>query len=76
MGIREDYPYVDNVNWLKWTELRKEGDEMAVSARDIPIDSYPYQPKRERFLHRRWEMAEKQGMIKIEQEAVKWVSGK
>jgi hypothetical protein len=73
MAIREDYPYIDNREWLKWTEIRKEREAMKVSARDIPIKDYPYQPeKREKSLHPRWATAEKLGIIKIEQETVRW----
>ncbi len=72
-AIREDYPYVDNRDWLKWTRVRRQGEAMEVSARDVPIESYPYQPeKRDRYLHPRWETVEKLGMVKIEKEAVKW----
>lgn len=72
-AIREDYPYVDNKDWLKWTEVKKEGETMKVSARDIPITDYPYQPGiREKYLHPRWATVEKLGMVKIEQEKVKW----
>lgn len=42
--FREDYPETDNENWLKWVMIRKNGQEMDVFARDIPIEHYPVQP--------------------------------
>lgn len=72
-AIREDYPYVDNRNWLKWTEVRKEGEAMQVGAIDVPIESYACRPEsRDRSLHARWQTVEELGMVKIEQESVRW----
>ena len=72
-AIREDYPYVDNRDWLQWTRVRKRGEVMEVGTRDVPIASYLYQPESQgRYLHPRWETVEKLGMVRIEKEAVKW----
>ncbi len=35
--IREDYPFIDNLNWLKWVVLKKDQDKMKVWTEDIPI---------------------------------------
>ncbi|MBI4330967.1 MAG: FAD-binding protein [Chloroflexi bacterium] len=72
-AIREDFPYVDNQGWLKWTEVRNEGKAMRVTARDVPIWGYPYQPEnRQRYLHPRWETAASLGMVRVEDEVVRW----
>ncbi len=42
--VREDYPAMDNVNWLKWIVLKDEGGEIAVSTEDIPIARYLIRP--------------------------------
>jgi succinate dehydrogenase/fumarate reductase flavoprotein subunit len=42
--LREDYPAMDNENWLKWIVLKKMDDRMVLSTEDIPFDLYPYQP--------------------------------
>jgi hypothetical protein len=42
--IREDFPEVDNVNWLKWIVLENKGGEMSVTTEDIPIERYPIKP--------------------------------
>ena len=42
--IREDYPYRDDKNWLRWTIVRKIDGKTVVSAEDIPIDIYKYRP--------------------------------
>lgn len=41
---REDYPEVDNKNWLKWIVLKDTNGEMKCSTEDIPIEKYPYKP--------------------------------
>lgn len=44
--IREDYPEIDNENWLKWIEFKKGADgEPDKSYCDIPFDTYPIQPE-------------------------------
>lgn len=60
--LREDYPYMDNINWLKWTRLELEGETMALWAEDIPVDRYKLQPKREKVLHKVFEVATKRGV--------------
>jgi len=43
--FREDYPYTDNINWLKWIMVKKEKEEMKVWAEEFPT---PYiEPPRE-----------------------------
>ncbi|MCF0229642.1 MAG: FAD-dependent oxidoreductase [Parasporobacterium sp.] len=39
--LREDYPVMDNENWLKWIIVKNENGEMTLSTKDIPIDTYP-----------------------------------
>jgi succinate dehydrogenase / fumarate reductase flavoprotein subunit len=43
--FREDYPMTDNLNWLKWIMVQKEGEHMKVWAEEFPT---PYiDPPRE-----------------------------
>ena len=42
---REDFPEIDNKNWLKWIILLNDNGEMKLSTEDIPIDRYPYKPQ-------------------------------
>ncbi len=43
--FREDYPLTDNINWLKWIMVKKEGARMKVWAEEFPT---PYiNPPRE-----------------------------
>jgi succinate dehydrogenase/fumarate reductase flavoprotein subunit len=42
--IREDYPEIDNKNWLKWIIVKKVNEEMTLYTEDVPIDKYPYKP--------------------------------
>jgi succinate dehydrogenase/fumarate reductase flavoprotein subunit len=41
---REDYPEVDNRNWLKWIALHDSDGEMTTSLEDIPVNRYPIRP--------------------------------
>ncbi len=42
---REDFPYRDDIDWLKWVIVRKDRREgMAVRFEPIPIDEYPIKP--------------------------------
>ncbi|MCF0120182.1 MAG: FAD-binding protein, partial [Oscillospiraceae bacterium] len=36
--LREDYPEMDNVNWLKWITVKNVDGEMVLGADDVPID--------------------------------------
>jgi succinate dehydrogenase/fumarate reductase flavoprotein subunit len=49
--FRVDFPYRDDVNWLKWVVLRKESEDgVSVSTPDVPFERYPIRPdKRERI---------------------------
>ncbi len=47
--LKEDYPYTDNINWLKWIRLKKEDGKMRLWTDDIEFKKLA--PKRERFLH-------------------------
>jgi len=42
--LREDYPEMDNENWLKWIIIQRDGDDMKIFTEDIPIESYHYKP--------------------------------
>lgn len=42
--LREDYPQMDNENWLKWIVVENVDGEMTFSTEDVPIDDYPVKP--------------------------------
>lgn len=42
--LREDYPRMDNENWLKYIIVRREDDQMVFDTEDVPIDSWEIQP--------------------------------
>ena len=44
--LREDYPQMDNENWLKWITVQNKDGEMVFDTQDIPINEYPVQPPR------------------------------
>lgn len=60
--LREDYPYVDNISWLKWTCLKDESGTMKLWTEDIPIEKYRILPERKRYLHPMFEVAQKRGI--------------
>jgi succinate dehydrogenase/fumarate reductase flavoprotein subunit len=41
---REDYPKLDNKNWLKWIIIKREDEAMKLYTQPIPIEKYPYKP--------------------------------
>ena len=41
---REDYPDMDNKNWLKWIIIKSSNGKMELHTEDIPIYKYPYKP--------------------------------
>ena len=42
--LREDYPLMDNKDWLKWIIVKNVDGEMNLSTEDVPIEKYPVQP--------------------------------
>ena len=42
--LREDYPGMDNENWLKWIIVKNDNGEMAFRTEDVPIHEYKVQP--------------------------------
>ena len=42
--LREDFPRMDNENWLKWIVVENDNGEMKLSTEDVPIDDYPVKP--------------------------------
>jgi succinate dehydrogenase / fumarate reductase flavoprotein subunit len=73
VGLREDYPYTDNENWLKWIELKNERGVMAVSTRPVPIADYPLQVEPDKELHYTWRLAEKLKVVRIDKGEALWV---
>jgi succinate dehydrogenase/fumarate reductase flavoprotein subunit len=49
--VREDYPDMDNINWLKWIRMKREGETVQISGDPIPIDDYPLKPPRKKIRH-------------------------
>ena len=43
--LREDYPNMDNENWLKWITLKNLDGKMTLGTEDIPIEKYPIKPR-------------------------------
>jgi succinate dehydrogenase/fumarate reductase flavoprotein subunit len=72
VGLREDFPYTDNVNWLKWIELKNDKGAMHFSTRDVPLKDYPLQPAIEKELHYTWKLAGKLGIAAIEKGEIIW----
>lgn len=44
--LREDYPQMDNNNWLKWIIVKNENGTMVLETEDVPIEEYEVQPPR------------------------------
>lgn len=44
--LREDYPEMDNENWLKWIIIKNENGKMTMHTEPVPIEKWPIQPKK------------------------------
>lgn len=42
--LREDYPQMDNKNWLKYITVRNECGKMVFDTEDVPVEAYPVKP--------------------------------
>jgi succinate dehydrogenase / fumarate reductase, flavoprotein subunit len=42
--FREDYPELDNKNWLKWIILKQEDNTIKISTQPVPISRYKVKP--------------------------------
>ena len=50
--LREDYPYIDNENWLKYTFVAQGADgEPVFDEEPIPDDAHHRMPERAKVLH-------------------------
>ena len=72
-ALREDYPYLDNANWVKLVTVQKEGERMSIGAAPVSLERSKLQPAKEKSLNPLWQVAEKQGIIRIEEGKVRWV---
>ncbi|MFC1969575.1 FAD-dependent oxidoreductase [Chloroflexota bacterium] len=71
--LREDYPYEDNENWLKWIDIHNRNGKAELNTRDVPIDDYPLKPERGKRLYYMWQRAQENGAVKIEGGKAIWV---
>lgn len=60
--LREDFPWTDNVNWLKWSMLKLENGKMKLWTEEIPVERYQFKPKREKYLYPIFMAATKRGV--------------
>ncbi len=73
-ALREDYPYMDNINWLKWIVIKKNltTGQMELRSEDIPMEKYKFKQKREKVLHPFWARVEELGFWKRPLEESRW----
>ncbi|NLO47932.1 MAG: FAD-binding protein [Clostridiales bacterium] len=43
--LREDYPDIDNENWLKWIIIQNVDGEMTLRTEDVPVEKWPNKPE-------------------------------
>ncbi|MDP2917189.1 MAG: FAD-dependent oxidoreductase [Dehalococcoidia bacterium] len=70
--IREDFPYMDNENWVKWVCVKEDNGKMAVFAKDLPFERYPMKPPKEKALEPQWKRAKELDIIDIKEGRVAW----
>ena len=71
-GVREDYPFEDNRDWLKFVRARKSGNGLEIITEDIPMEKYPVQVGRERSMAYLWRMGMDAGSVKLEGDRIAW----
>ena len=49
--LREDFPDIDNIDWLKWIVLTKVNGSIRTAIEDIPIETYSKKPERKKYPH-------------------------
>jgi succinate dehydrogenase/fumarate reductase flavoprotein subunit len=49
--LREDFPDIDNIDWLKWIVLTKADGTIRTAAEGIPIETYLKKPERKKYAH-------------------------
>ncbi len=59
--LREDYRDLDNINWMKYVNLRQEDGKMKVWTEEVPLARYKLQPERKKCLHPFWKRVEELG---------------
>jgi succinate dehydrogenase/fumarate reductase flavoprotein subunit len=72
-GIREDYPFEDNGNWLKFVRARKGRGGVEMFTEDVPVETYPIPVPREKKIAYLWQMGIDAGVVKEEGGVIKWV---
>lgn len=72
VALREDFPCVDNLNWLKWIEVIKENGDMKLTTKDVPVETYPLKLERKTRLNHLWELAQNLGIVTIKEGEVTW----
>lgn len=72
VALREDFPCVDNLNWLKWIEVIKENGDMKLTTKDVPVETYPLKLERKTKLNHLWELAQNLGIVTIKEGEVTW----
>ncbi|MCJ7593257.1 MAG: FAD-binding protein, partial [Desulfobacterales bacterium] len=60
--LREDFPYTDNVDWLRWTMIKQEDGKTQLWTEEIPVDKYKFKPRREKYLCPIFEAASRRGV--------------
>jgi succinate dehydrogenase/fumarate reductase flavoprotein subunit len=70
--LREDYPYTDNENWLKWIMVRRDDGAQKWWTEDIPIERYPWRPERKKELAYLWQRPLEVGVVSVENDRIRW----
>ena len=72
VGIREDYPHEDNIDWLKFVRVRKNGRNMEIRTEDVPVDRYPIKIERKKYIAYLWKAGINAGVVRIDGGKVLW----
>ncbi|MBW1945231.1 MAG: hypothetical protein JRJ51_20695, partial [Deltaproteobacteria bacterium] len=72
-GVREDYPFEDNRDWLKFVRAQKGENGIQILTQDIPMEKYPIQIERKKEVAYLWRMGIDAGSVTLEGDKIAWV---
>ncbi len=71
-GIREDFPYEDNIDWLKFVRVRKGEKGMELFTEEVPVESASVAVARKRRIAYLWQMGIDAGVAREEGGVITW----
>lgn len=72
MAAREDFPFMDNDNWLRWINIYNDGGSIGIDTEEVPVKKYKLKPAKGKTLYRIWDTVRQSGLVSIKDNRVQW----